>query len=258
MYKLKLTNFEGPFDLLLYFIKRDELNIYDIPIASITAEFLKYIRIMQQFDLELAGEFLVMATSLMYIKTQMLLPREEDEEGNPIEDPRTQLVQKLLEYKRFKEASMNLQELESQQRYVLYRTYFDEDKKNAEEAQKHNYANAGLFDLLKAFGKILERKKIPMEDSHVVSLFPMTVEEKAKELIATLKKKPRLLFSEYTDTMNKPAIIVTFLALLDLFRKKQIKILQDESFEEIIIIKSDETNPPEEQNQLELDNQTEN
>ncbi len=244
MYKLKLPNFEGPFDLLLYFIKRDELNIYDIPIAKITAEFLKYIRLMQQFDLELAGEFLVMAASLMYIKTQMLLPRDEDEEGNPIEDPRNQLVQKLLEYKRYKEASMNLREMEENQRYIYYRKIFDEDRKSAEEAQKNSYTNAGLFDLMRAFSKILDRKNVPAEDDHVVHLFPVTVEEKALEIMNILQKKRRVIFSKYIQDMNKPTIIVTFLALLELFRKKQITILQDDSFEDIVI-------------SIELDNETE-
>ena len=96
MYKISLPNFEGPFDLLLYFIKRDEINIYDIPIAKITEEFLSYIRLMQYFDLELAGEFIYMASTLIYIKTQMLLPKGDVEIGDEIEDPRTQLVERLI------------------------------------------------------------------------------------------------------------------------------------------------------------------
>ncbi|MFP4528160.1 MAG: segregation and condensation protein A, partial [Candidatus Kapaibacterium sp.] len=127
MYNIKLPNFEGPFDLLLYFIKRDEINIYDIPIARITEEFLNYIRLMKIFDLELAGEFVLMAANLMYIKTQMLLPRYKDEEGEEIEDPRTQLVQRLLEYKQFKEASGEMAEMAEEQRYVYYREVFEAD-----------------------------------------------------------------------------------------------------------------------------------
>ena len=99
MYKIKLPVFEGPFDLLLYFIKRDELNIYDIPISKITEEFLEYIRIIKLMDLDLAGEFIVMASTLMQIKSQMLLPRLQDSNGETIDDPRTELVQKLIEYK---------------------------------------------------------------------------------------------------------------------------------------------------------------
>lgn len=235
MYKLKLPNFEGPFDLLLYFIKRDELNIYDIPISKITSEFLKYIRLMQQFDLELAGEFLVMAATLMYIKTQMLLPRDEEIEGGAEEDPRTQLVQKLLEYKRYKEASMNLREIEENQRYVYYRRMFEEDRKNAEEAQKNNYSNADLFDLMRAFSKVMNRKEAPPEATHIINLFPITVEEKSAELLKALGKKKRVIFADYIGDMNKPAIIITFLAILDLFRKRLINLMQDESFDDIII-----------------------
>ncbi|MCL5991067.1 MAG: segregation/condensation protein A, partial [Bacteroidetes bacterium] len=117
MYKLKLPNFEGPFDLLLYFIKKDEINIYDIPIARITEEFLKYIRLMSLFDLELAGEFLVMAANLMYIKSQLLLPRESSGDGVDIEDPRTLLVQRLIEYKQIKEAARDLSMMAEDSRY---------------------------------------------------------------------------------------------------------------------------------------------
>lgn len=235
MYKLKLPNFEGPFDLLLYFIKRDELNIYDIPIAKITGEFLKYIRMMQYFDLELAGEFIVMATTLMYIKTQMLLPREDAEEGSEAEDPRTQLVQRLLEYKKFKEAAYNLQEMEDSQKYVYYRRYFEADRENAEEAGKNNYANAGLFDLIKAFQKAIAKKNAEPEKQHVVNLFPVSVEERSAQLMKALIKKKRIIFSEYLKTATKPVIVVTFLAILDLIRRRKIYVSQDEVFEDIII-----------------------
>ncbi|MFM8179210.1 MAG: segregation and condensation protein A, partial [Candidatus Kapaibacterium sp.] len=122
-YTVKLPNFEGPLDLLLFFIKRDELDIYDIPIGKITREFLEYIRLMQLFDLELAGEFLVMASSLMQIKVRMLLPKEVDEKGEevPGDDPRAELVQQLLQYSQYKEVSREFSEREEAQRYVYYR-----------------------------------------------------------------------------------------------------------------------------------------
>lgn len=235
MYKLKLPNFEGPFDLLLYFIKRDELNIYDIPIARITEEFLKYIRLMKYFDLELAGEFIVMAATLMYIKTQMLLPREESDEGSEAEDPRTQLVQRLLEYKKFKEAAYNLQELEDSQKYVYYRKMFDSDQKMVEENSQNSYANATLFDLLKAFKKVMDRKEKEPEPQHVVNLFPITVEEKSKELLELLNKKKRIIFSQYLINANRPMIVITFLTILDLIRKKLIYCQQEEVFDDIVI-----------------------
>ncbi len=235
MYKLKLPNFEGPFDLLLYFIKRDELNIYDIPISRITAEFLKYIKVMHHFDLELAGEFLVMATTLMYIKTQMLLPHEEAEDGSEPEDPRTQLVQRLLEYKKFKEAAFNLKEMEESQKYIYYRKLFEEDQKNAEDAQKNSYSNANLFDLMRAFQKAINKKTIEPEQAHVVNLFPITVEEQSAILMKAISKKKRIKFSDFVSNFNRPTIVVTFLAILDLLRKKLINLYQEDSFDDIIM-----------------------
>ena len=235
MYKLKLPNFEGPFDLLLYFIKRDELNIYDIPIARITEEFLKYIKVMKYFDLELAGEFIVMAASLMYIKTQMLLPKDESEQISDAEDPRTQLVQRLLEYKKFKEAACNLQEFEDSQKYIHYRRMFDIDQKMVEDNSQNIYANATLFDLLKAFRKVVDKKELAPEVQHVVNLFPMTVEEKSREILGYLLKKKRIIFSEFLVNATKPVIVITFLTILDLIRKKLIFCQQEESFDDIVI-----------------------
>ena len=128
MYKVKLNQFEGPLDLLLFFIKRDELNIYDIPIAKITKEFLEYVNLIKMLDLEAAGDFILMASTLMHIKVRMLLPRELDEKGDEI-DPRDELVKALLQYKRYKEMSEELSFLESMQRKLLFRGNFSEDEK---------------------------------------------------------------------------------------------------------------------------------
>lgn len=235
MYKLKLPNFEGPLDLLLYFIKRDELNIYDIPIAGITAEFLKYIRLMKEFDLELAGEFIVMAATLMYIKAQMLLPRDPADEDGEIEDPRTQLVEQLLEYKKYKEAAADLRELDDSQRYVFYRRLFSEDKSIAEENQKSNFSNATLFDLMYAVERVLRRKNIEEENNHTVKIFPVTVEEKAELLLHDLAKSKRIEFSSYIAECSRPVVVVTFLAILDLTRKRRIFIFQNNFGDDIVI-----------------------
>lgn len=130
VYKIKLDQFEGPLDLLLFFIKRDELNISDIPISYITKEFLEYVNLIKELDLEVAGDFILMASTLMHIKVRMLLPREIDEKGEEI-DPRAELVQALLEYKRYKEMSEELSFLESNQRKIKYRGNFDSDLKVA-------------------------------------------------------------------------------------------------------------------------------
>jgi segregation and condensation protein A len=237
MYNIKLENFEGPLDLLLFFIKRDELDIYDIPIASITQEFLEYVRLMELLDLELAGEFVLMAATLLGIKAQMLLPRETavgpDGIEVEIDDPRAELVQKLLEYKRYKEAAESLTTQADEQRYVLYRQVFEAEEIHASEHA--NYRNATLFDLLKALKRAIERA--PDEpDPHVVTRFPITVEEKSSEILVMLRQRPAVRFFEIVGGLTKMHIVVTFLALLELAKNHHIRVQQDETFDDIVIV----------------------
>lgn len=232
MYKIRLPNFEGPFDLLLYFIKRDELNIYDIPIAKITAEFLNYIRIIQHFDLELAGEFIFMASTLMYVKTQMLLPRPVDEHGVEIEDPRTQLVQRILEYKQFKEASSDISRLYDDQKYTHYKKLFDAEYAQAEGDMI--YKNATLFDLVKAFQTALGRNK-DLPQVHEVEMFNVSIDDKSSLIMDKLSRKPRISFFDLVRNLNKQHIVVTFLAVLELMKRQKIFITQDDNFEDITI-----------------------
>ncbi len=234
MYKILLPNFEGPLDLMLYFIKKDELNIYDIPIAKITQEFLNYIRLIKYFDLELAGEFLVMATTLMYIKTQMLLPKSTDDEGNEAEDPRTQLVERLIEYRLFKSAANNLFLLSEEQKYVYYRNLFEEDSKLALSSDDEGYSNATIFDLLKAFKIALDRSN-KITTPHIVALVSITIEEKTKFILDTIQLRKRISFFELTDNNNRQHIVVTFLALLELIKSRLIFITQSNLFDDIII-----------------------
>ena len=236
MYNVRLSNFEGPLDLLLFFIKRDELDVYDIPIAAITEEFLEYVRLMELLDLEMAGEFVVMASMLVQIKAQMLLPRDEKagtgEDGIDEDDPRAELVRRLLEYKRFKEASEHLATAEDEHRYVMYRKTFDAENIHAEE--ETGYRNATLFDLLKALKKAIERAPNE-EDPHVVTRFPITVEEKSAEILSTLKTRPSVRFFELITGLTKMHIVVTFLALLELAKNSFIRVQQDESFDDIVV-----------------------
>lgn len=235
MYKIQLPNFEGPFDLLLYFIKRDELNIYDIPIAKITDEFLQYIRLIRIFDLELAGDFILMASNLMYIKSQLLLPIEtiEGEDENQ-EDPRKQLVQRLLEYKQIKEAAISLRNHEEENKYNYYRNLFEADRKQFNESE--NFKNATLFDLLNAFQKVF-KKNIVETNEHIVSIAPLTVEEQSEIIVNILNEKNRIFFFEFISNQSKEMIVLTFLALLDLVKYRKILIFQDEHFDDISIVK---------------------
>jgi segregation and condensation protein A len=233
MYRIKLPNFEGPFDLLLYFIHRDELDIYDIPISKITEEFLSYIKLMQQFDIELAGEFIVMASTLMYIKSQMLLPRPKtDENGDEIEDPRTELVERLLEYKQIKESAAELREMKEDQKYHYYRNIFDSDIN--EVTKNSNFKNATLFDLIKAFKKITERQR-DKELRHIVDVEASSVEEKSKYILNLINTKKRISFFWIVKNNSKLDIVVTFLSLLDLIRNHSIYMFQKENFDDIII-----------------------
>lgn len=232
MYKIRLPNFEGPFDLLLYFIKRDELNIYDIPISKITMEFLKYIRVIQYFDLELAGEFILMASTLMYIKTQMLLPRKVSEDGSIVDDPRTQLVQRILEYKQFKEASRDLSSMAEEQRYTYYKEIFDAEYAQAEGGLI--FKNATLFDLLKAFKTALDRNSVETPE-HVVEIFKVSVDDKIELINSKLNKYPSVSFLSLVSGLNRQHIVVTFLAILEMIKLQQIFIHQEDNFDDIII-----------------------
>lgn len=236
MYSIRLNNFEGPLDLLLFFIRRDELDIYDIPIASITQEFLEYVKVLELLDLELAGEFIVMASMLVQIKAQMLLPRDEKAGGDTglldEDDPRAELVKRLIEYKRYREASDSLTLSAENQRYVLYRSVFEAEEIHA--AESGAYRNATLFDLLKALKRAVE-KAPDQADPHVVTRFPITVEEKAAEIIHTLGTKPSVRFFELIGGLTKMHIVVTFLALLELAKNHRILVQQDERFDDIII-----------------------
>lgn len=229
MYRIQLPNFEGPFDLLLYFIRRDELDIYDIPIARITEEFLSYVKVMKLLDLELAGEFILMASNLMYIKARLLLPKPKDENGDAIEDPRTELVQKLLEYKQIKEASEEMRVMEETNRNFHERLYYPNDESN-----EVVYTNTTMFDLLTAFKNAVDRLDNAVQE-HVVELIPISVEEQKVELVRIINVKGRVKFLEFMKDKPKSFIVVTFLALLELIRSNELFITQDDLFQDIII-----------------------
>jgi len=231
MYKIILPNFEGPFDLLLYFIKRDELNIYDIPISKITLEFLNYIKLMTYFDIELAGEFIVMAANLMYIKTKMLLPRQVNDDGI-LDDPRNQLIQNILEYKQFKDVAGRLSILADANKYYLYRLNFDGELSQAN--QNALYKNATLYDLLIAYGTALHRNT-EKKNVHVVELFSISVEDKIVEIIEKLTHTKRFKFSDLVKNQTKHHIIVSFLAILELMKFRKVFITQDKPFTDFII-----------------------
>jgi segregation and condensation protein A len=225
-YTIQLPNFEGPLDLLLYFIRRDELNIYDIPIAKITGDFLDYVRLMEMFDLELAGEFMVMAASLMQIKALMLLPREKVNADGEVEeiDPRAELLNRLLIYKQFKEAAGDLSERAEKERYHYYRTFFDAE--NQHLGSNDALKNTTLFDLMRALKKALDRN-LDAQKHYDVERRQLTVEHRVEEIENLMKEHKQLSFFHLVQQQSRKMIVVTFLALLEMVKQKLISISQD-------------------------------
>lgn len=237
-YKIKLEIFEGPLDLLLYLVKKDHLNIYDIPIAEVTEQYLKYMDIMRLLNLNIAGEFLVMAATLMQIKSKMLLPLEESQGiSEEQEDPRQELVKRLLEYEKFKEIAQNLRERETDQRDVFKRPKSLEQE--IPEDEQGVYFEASLFDLITAFSAALEG--IPKELFYEVIKDEFTVEDKVHDILHMLLVSSSLSLSElFAKAKNKLEIIVSFLAILELIRLKEVVARQKGLFQEIEITRNKE------------------
>lgn len=228
-YCVRLERFEGPLDLLLHLIKKEEIDIYDIPIAHITLQYLSYIEMMQMLDLDVAGEFLVMAATLMRIKARMLLPAAPDEEEEE-EDPREELVRRLLEYKRFKEAAETLKEREEQMRRVFERGFSEVAFGNGEAELEE----ATLFDLLDALRAALSRAVEP--PAHEVEADRLDVVRRIEEIWVVLRQRGKVRFSELLETCKtRLDVIGTFISLLELMRSGRAGAVQRAVFGEIWI-----------------------
>lgn len=239
-YKVELDVFEGPLDLLLYLIKRDEVDIYDIPIEHITNQYMEYLDVLKMLDLNIAGEFIVMAATLMMIKSRMLLPvedRSENEEEEE-EDPRWDLVRQLVEYKKFKDIAGQLQEREFRQENI-----FEFGGKNVVEKDPDDAGLAvqdvSLFDLITAFQEVL--KKAPPESLGEIAADTHTVADKIDYVLKVVRKDGSIRFSHmFGSSASRNEIICTFLAMLELLRLRHIKAVQDEHFGEIVITRAEE------------------
>lgn len=238
-YRIRLHNFEGPLDLLLFLIRREEIDIYDIPIATITSQYMEYVELMRELDLEIAGEFIFMAATLIQIKVRMLLPRTEEEGEEVEEDPRAELVRQLLEYKRYKEVAESMSDLETQQRRQFPRQFFDwtkKYKKTVDVTDEEFMRDVTLFDLLSAFKDVLEN--MPKITSHQIGVVGVTIEEQIEFLIQTVAEKERIGFRELMKELKeRVAVIVTFMAILECIRTHRISIQQADIFGEIWITK---------------------
>lgn len=240
-YRVKLTNFEGPLDLLLFLIKKNEVDIYDIPIAEITKQYLEYVAIIQMLDLEGAGDFILVAATLIRIKAQMLLPKPPEEIEEEEEDPRQELVRRLLEYQRYKEVAGQLGELEVSERHLFARGHFDlnfdeHDFSDWTESAIASGNNVSLFDLMAVFKQVLMR--MPKDIQHKVERIPISVEEQIEYISQELQISQQLLFIALLQRMpSKIFIIVTFIALLEMIKRGMVVATQSGPFGEIWISK---------------------
>lgn len=232
-YTVRLEDFEGPLDLLLYLIQRDEIDIYDIPIAHITQQYLAHLELMDVFNLDNAGEFLVMAASLMRIKARLLLPVQRPEDGEEEEgDPRDELVRRLLEYKKYKEASQQLAEWEDERSQFFGRgipyTYDEEDPEPPE-------LSFSMVDLLHAVRDVLD--EIRSQESHHVYTEVYTVEGQVEVILSLVGGRERLHFNEiFQDMRVRMEVVVTFVALLDLMKNGRIKVQQSRGYGDLWIL----------------------
>ena len=225
-YRVQIEEFEGPLDLLLHLIKKNELDIYNIPIAAITRQYLEYMELLKELNLDIAGEFLVMAATLLQIKSRMLLPVTQDEEEAEAEDPRAELVRRLLEYQRYRDASHQLSSRNLLGRDVFARKF--DSPELAELVPNEEPADVELFDLIEAFQRVLAR--VSVETFHNVVTDGISIADRISEVLSLLHELKTISFDAlFSDGMTRDLLVVTFLSILELCKLKLIKITQVES-----------------------------
>jgi len=243
-YQIRLPQFEGPFDLLLFFIERDELDIYNIPIKKIIDDFLVFIKQSEEDNIELSSEFILFISTLMRIKAKMLLPRKElDEHGNEI-DPRQELIDKILEYKKFKEASLKLAEMEQQRMFMVKRGNLQEDLNavGEEASEGTEIQSISLFKLMKVFEKVMQRLHDRQnKPQHVVYQYNYTMEESREYVLKVSAEEKTMSFEKIFDVcQDRLHAIFIFLTLLELVQQNYLTIIIGEGRNNFIIEYNDE------------------
>lgn len=232
--KVIINDFEGPLDLLLHLIKKSNIDIYDINIVDITNQYMNFIHEMEELNLNVASEYLLMAAELLEMKSNMLLPHPKLEEEIEEEDPREQLIERLLEYKQYKEVTTSLHELETERKDL-----FSKAPSNMNEYKEDivtNIDGGNVDDLLLAFQKFLERKNLEKPLNTKIAKKEYSVEVRNKEIKKILSIKKKVEFEELFETYTKDYVVVTFLSILDLAKKQELSIQQEQNFEKIYII----------------------
>ena len=233
MFNVKLENFEGPLDLLLYFIKRDKIDIYDIPISKITSEYIHVINAAKKLDVSVAGDFLFMASLLLRLKTRMLLPRKKDEEGLDIDDPRISLVDQLLQYKNFKNIAYQLRDMHNENKDFFYRP---NEKISFQNASKPtDFLNeVSLFDISKIFQYAIDNA--PENSTIIIQRDIISLEQQKQFIVSNFKEKSIISLNTLIDKLeSKLEIIITFLAVLDMIKESELICKQKNIFDDIEI-----------------------
>ncbi|MBE6150835.1 MAG: segregation/condensation protein A [Firmicutes bacterium] len=232
-YALNIDSFQGPLDLLLHLIKEAKMDIFDLKIEEITNQYLAYINKMEEMNLDIASSYLVMSAELLEIKSKMLLPKHNNDDEIEEEDPREELVNKLIEYQRYKDLTSSFKDLEVE-RHMIYTKLPENIKEYVDENQVVNGGEVTLDDLVDAFKKFLERQKLNQPLNTKVTSKEITVEHRRRSIKKILLSKKKVNFMELFDIINKEYVVVTFLAVLEMAKAKELIIRQENNFDEIV------------------------
>ena len=238
MDKLLIGDFEGPLDLLLHLIKKSKMEIFDIEISEITNQYLNYIKSMTDMNLDIASEYLVMASELIEMKSKKLLPKsEEKEEDEEVEDPEVVLKRRLVEYQKYKESTNIFRDLEKNR--SSYYTKAPESLKKYSLEKLENDGSVDVYDLLDAFQKLLERQEFNKPKNTKIARKELSVKERIVKIRDILRVNKRVNFVELFDDFSKPYVVVTFLSVLEMVKSREINIKQDNNFSDIYIERVD-------------------
>ena len=232
-YVVTIDNFDGPLDLLLHLIKEQDIDIYDIKIEDITKQYLDYIRHMKELNLEIASEYLVMASELIEMKSKMLLPKKKEKEDDDYdEDPRELLIERLLAYKRYKEVTSEFKDLELTRKMVFTR---EPDNLNRYVKEDENSEELGVADLIDAFNNLLKRKELDRPIATKITKKELSVTEKVNKIKNILRNKKKINFEDIFEVSTKEEVIISFLSVLEMVKKDEILLTQEGNFKNIVI-----------------------
>lgn len=232
-YVVTIDNFDGPLDLLLHLIKEQDIDIYDIKIEDITKQYLDYIRHMKELNLEIASEYLVMASELIEMKSKMLLPKKKEKEDDDYEeDPRELLIERLLDYKRYKEVTSEFKDLELTRKMIFTR---EPDNLNRYVKEDENSEELGVADLIDAFNNLLKRKELDRPIATKITKKELSVTEKVNKIKNILRNKKKINFEDIFEVSTKEEVIISFLSVLEMVKKDEILLTQEGNFKNIVI-----------------------